>query len=363
VLWPWQGMLPAAAPSCLRSPNHHTARRFYHGSAAGIVAHHAPLTNPNRCPGSSRKPALPMAGGGGQLPWTGAGSGPFGNTHARFLFGGGVKSPYDVLEISSVATTKEIKFAYLDMARRYHPDANPDDPYAKVKFQEVSEAYQTLSDPTRRRNYDADPGSWGGGTGGGAASSGHPQDNAPYTDAEKQFLQVLEEIDVMREVVNKYVVELTEDVNYTKDQVTRGETGALLDFAERRKALAGAILFPVLIVFRMPWIVTAAITIIPRAMLSLLRWYELLPPNLKAYIVMWVQRMWGQFQVDRDSRQQHNADADAESNRADSADSADARGNGSGRASDSDSVGSTGESKAEQRNRKRSGRPAPPRKR
>ena len=118
VLWPWQGMLPASAPSCLRSPNHHTARRFYHGSAAGIVAHHAPLTNPNRCPGSSRKPALPMAGGGGQLPWTGAGSGPFGNTHARFLFGGGVKSPYDVLEISSVATTKEIKFAYLDMARR-----------------------------------------------------------------------------------------------------------------------------------------------------------------------------------------------------------------------------------------------------
>ncbi|XP_055686456.1 protein tumorous imaginal discs, mitochondrial-like isoform X1 [Lutzomyia longipalpis] len=61
---------------------------------------------------------------------------------------------YDILGVSKGATAKEIKKAYYDLAKKYHPDTNKDDPNASKKFQEVSEAYEVLSDETKRREYD-----------------------------------------------------------------------------------------------------------------------------------------------------------------------------------------------------------------
>ena len=83
------------------------------------------------------------------------------------------QSYYDVLGVSPQATEADIKRAYRALARRYHPDSNPDGPDAEARFKEVTIAYETLSDPERRRRYDvfgADgtPGTRGAGGAGGA---------------------------------------------------------------------------------------------------------------------------------------------------------------------------------------------------
>jgi molecular chaperone DnaJ len=61
---------------------------------------------------------------------------------------------YEVLGVSKDATENDIKLAYRRLARKYHPDMNKTDPDAKDKFIEIQEAYEVLSDPEKRRNYD-----------------------------------------------------------------------------------------------------------------------------------------------------------------------------------------------------------------
>ena len=61
---------------------------------------------------------------------------------------------YDVLGIKKSATDKEIKSAYRKLAKKYHPDANPGDKRAEEKFKELSEAYDILKDPEKRKLYD-----------------------------------------------------------------------------------------------------------------------------------------------------------------------------------------------------------------
>lgn len=62
---------------------------------------------------------------------------------------------YILLGIERAATLNDIKRAYKRLARRYHPDINPGDRMAAQHFRQIAEAYETLSDPDRRRRYDA----------------------------------------------------------------------------------------------------------------------------------------------------------------------------------------------------------------
>ena len=62
--------------------------------------------------------------------------------------------PYSVLGVSRDASDDEIKKAYRNLSRKYHPDANPGDKEAEAKFKEASEAYSVLSDPQKRQQYD-----------------------------------------------------------------------------------------------------------------------------------------------------------------------------------------------------------------
>jgi len=61
---------------------------------------------------------------------------------------------YKILGVDKKATDKEIKSAFRKLARKYHPDLNPNDAEAKKKFQQINEANEVLSDPAKRKKYD-----------------------------------------------------------------------------------------------------------------------------------------------------------------------------------------------------------------
>ena len=61
---------------------------------------------------------------------------------------------YNVLGIGKKASPSEVKKAYRNLARKYHPDLNPNDREAELKFKQINEAHEVLSDPKKRKKYD-----------------------------------------------------------------------------------------------------------------------------------------------------------------------------------------------------------------
>src|ERR1700732_4879952 len=76
---------------------------------------------------------------------------------------------YKTLGVDKKASAEEIKKAYRKLARQYHPDRNPDDKAAETRFKDISQAYDVLGDPDKRKQYDngSGPFATGAGPGGG----------------------------------------------------------------------------------------------------------------------------------------------------------------------------------------------------
>src|SRR3970282_2215288 len=64
------------------------------------------------------------------------------------------KNLYDVLGVSRGAPQKDIRAAYRKLARKHHPDVNPNDRTAEARFKEINQAHEVLSDPDKRKKYD-----------------------------------------------------------------------------------------------------------------------------------------------------------------------------------------------------------------
>ena len=93
-----------------------------------------------------------------------------------------MKDYYRVLRVDPEASEELIRRTYRQLAKTYHPDANPDNRAAEDAFKEISEAYETLIDPEKRRRYDARF----GGSVSGSSSAREPAAKASQTSGREQ---------------------------------------------------------------------------------------------------------------------------------------------------------------------------------
>nr|XP_008261400.2 dnaJ homolog subfamily A member 3, mitochondrial-like isoform X2 [Oryctolagus cuniculus] len=144
---------------------------------------------------------------------------------------------YQILGVPQNASQKDIKKAYYQLAKKYHPNMNKDDPKAKEKFSQLPEAYEVLSDEAERKQYDAygsagfDP--WAGSSGQSNWRGG------PTVDPEELFRKIFREFSSssfgdfqgMFDQPQEYIMELT--FNQAAKGVNKEFTVNIMDTCER----------------------------------------------------------------------------------------------------------------------------------
>lgn len=109
------------------------------------------------------------------------------------------KDYYQILGVPKNADAKKIKQAYYEKAKKYHPDSNKNDPEAAAKFQEISEAYEILSDQNKRTTYDTastyDTGAGSGFGGAGGPNYTYSWQHHQTINPEDYFKKIFEEFE------------------------------------------------------------------------------------------------------------------------------------------------------------------------
>jgi len=179
--------------------------------------------------------------------------------------------PYEILNISRNATQKEIKMAYFKEAKKNHPDLNPNDSQAKIKFQIIADAYSILSDTSKKREYD-NYGRVQGYDNFGKASkntsyqsyNGQRNDNYGnsnnyyHENAEEVFKRVQEDVDIIREAFQEYIDEMKSEFAYAMDCASRGDWTEVWNLAKTYKGVFIGIVFPAIIFLRFPALIAVA---------------------------------------------------------------------------------------------------------
>jgi len=110
------------------------------------------------------------------------------------------KDYYKILGVDKNASQKDIQKAYRKLARKYHPDVNPDDKSAEEKFKDINEANEVLSDPEKRKRYDElggyyqQYGRWPGSTGPAGAPGGDSREGGRRTQYSTMSEEDLEDL-------------------------------------------------------------------------------------------------------------------------------------------------------------------------
>ncbi|XP_075798005.1 dnaJ homolog subfamily A member 3, mitochondrial isoform X1 [Microtus pennsylvanicus] len=188
---------------------------------------------------------LPMSGHGPRalltlrpgVRLTGTKSFPFVCTASFHTSASLAEDYYQILGVPRNASRKDIRKAYLELAKKYHPDSNKDDPKAKEKFTQVARAYEVLSDEAERKRYDT----YGSaGFDSGASSSGQSQwRGGPSVDPEELFRKIFGEFSsspfgdfqTVFDQPQEYIMELT--FNQAAKGVNKEFTVDITDTCER----------------------------------------------------------------------------------------------------------------------------------
>lgn len=163
------------------------------------------------------------------------------NSSIRVFSSFNVNNPYKLLQVESNATAKEIKIAYFRQARIYHPDVNPN---GKEKFQQIAEAYELLSDPIKRKEYD---------TFGTRNTSNRNYDPRAYAQhAEDVFKNVSEDANVVKEAFTDYIDDLKDEMVYAGQCASRGEWVEVWGVVKANSGIVLGLVLPIVLFLRFP---------------------------------------------------------------------------------------------------------------